>query len=325
MAHDERNPRSTDSGTPGWMPEPAVTAPPVQFPGNAGTLRGIAIMLFAVGTLSLMDAGMKLLAPHYPPMQVAALRGLASWPLIAAWVCLTVPLASLLRVRWSLHLLRGALAVGMLASFAYALRALPLSTAYALFFVAPLLITALSVPFLGEQVGPRRWLAIGIGLLGVVVILRPGAEGMWSLPGLAVLAAAFGYAVSAITVRVLGRSDSTQAMVFWLVTFLSIGAGLMALPHWQPLLAAHAWIVVGIGITGALGQWAVTEAFRAGEASAIAPFEYSALAWGAALDLALWGVLPGALTWFGAGIIVVSGLYLAWRERVVGSAPAAPN
>lgn len=314
MAGDDNENRES---APGWVPEPSISALPSHRSHPGRNLRGIAIMLFAVATLSVMDAGMKLLAPHYPPMQVAALRGLSSWPLIAAWVLLTVPASSLLRVRWPLHLLRGALAIGMLASFAYALRTLPLSTAYALFFVAPLLITALSVPFLGERVGPRRWVAIAIGLIGVLVILRPSGEGMWSLPGLAVLAAAFGYAVSAITVRVLGRSDSTQAMVFWLVTLLGLGAGLLAAAQWQPIAPAHWWIVAGIGITGALGQWAVTEAFRDGEASAIAPFEYSALAWGAALDLALWGVLPGMLTWIGAGIIVVSGLYLAWRERVV--------
>lgn len=311
------NDRERGDGAPGWVPEPSIPAVPGRPVRSGRNLRGIVIMLFAVGTLSVMDAGMKLLAPHYPPMQVAALRGLSSWPLIAVWVLLTVPLASLLRVRWSLHLLRGALAIGMLASFAYALRTLPLSTAYALFFVAPLLITALSVPFLGERVGPRRWAAIAIGLVGVLVILRPSGEGMWSWPALAVLVAAFGYAVSAITVRVLGRSDSTQAMVFWLVTFLGLGAGALAAPQWQPIALAHWWIVIGIGVTGALGQWAVTEAFREGEASAIAPFEYSALAWGAALDLALWGVLPGLLTWVGAGIIVVSGLYLAWRERHV--------
>lgn len=295
-------------------------------PGEGGrTLRGILVMLFAVGTLSVMDAGLKLLAPLYPPMQVAALRGLASWPLIAVWALLSVPPRSLLRVRWSLHLMRGALAIGMLSCFAYGLRALPLSTAYALFFVAPLMITALSVPFLGERVGPRRWAAIILGLLGVVVILRPSGEGMLSLSGLAVLAAAFGYAVSAVTVRLLGRTDSTQAMVFWLVSFLAIGATTLAAPEWQAIAPSHAWIIAGIGVTGALGQWAVTEAFREGEASAIAPFEYTALAWGAALDLALWGVLPGVMTWLGAAVIVVSGLYLAWREKVAARTAAAES
>ena len=107
--------------------------------------QGIGFMLAAVGFFSLMDASLKLLSAHYPPMQVAALRGLASRPFVACWAMSTVGVAALFRIRWSLHLLRGAMAVMMMACFAYALRTVPLSTAYALFFVAPLLITALSV------------------------------------------------------------------------------------------------------------------------------------------------------------------------------------
>src|SRR5690606_20887158 len=147
---------------------------------------------------SLMDAGLKTLSAHYPPFQVAALRGASSLPLVLAWALWTAGWRPLLRVRWPLHLLRGALGVAMMASFVYALARLPLSTAYSIFFVAPLLITALSVPFLGERVGPRRWAAIFIGLLGVLVVLRPSGAGMLSLAGGAVLVAAFGYAVSAI-------------------------------------------------------------------------------------------------------------------------------
>lgn len=285
--------------------------------GRASNVSGILIMLLAVGMFALMDAGLKLLTPHYPAAQVAALRGMASVPFVLAWVGLTVGVGSLWRVRWGLHLLRGVLAVTMMIAFVYALKRMPLATAYTIFFVAPLLITALSVPLLGERVGPRRWTAIGIGLVGVLVVLRPSGEGVLSLAGLAVLGAAFGYAVSAITVRLLSRTDSTQAMVFWMVTLLSLGAGALAWPGWVPVRMEHAWLIAGIGVAGAIGQYAVTEAFSRGEASVIAPFEYTALAWGVALDLALWGVLPDGVTWIGAAIIVGSGLYLIHRERVV--------
>lgn len=278
---------------------------------------GILIMLLAVGMFAVMDAGLKLLTPHYPAAQVAALRGMASVPFVLAWVAMTVGVRSLVRVRWPLHLLRGVLAVTMMIAFVYALKRMPLATAYTIFFVAPLLITALSVPLLGEHVGPRRWTAIGVGLVGVLVVMRPTGEGMLSLAGLAVLGAAFGYAVSAITVRKLSRTDSTQAMVFWMVTLLALGAGAIALPGWVPVRGADAWLIAGIGLAGAIGQYAVTEAFSRGEASVIAPFEYTALAWGVALDLALWGVLPDGMTWIGAAIIVGSGLYLIHRERVV--------
>lgn len=274
------------------------------------------MMLFAVGAFSLMDAGLKLLSPHYPATQVAALRGASSLPLVLAWVAATVGFRSLLRVRWPLHLLRAVLGVGMMVAFVYALRHLPLSTAYTIFFVAPLLIAALSVPVLGEHVGPLRWTAIGVGLVGVLVVLRPTGEGALSLAGLAVLGAAVGYAASAITVRVLARSDSTQAMVFWLMLLMTLGAGALAWPDWMPPRLEHAWIIAGVGVAGTLGQVAITEAFSRGEASVIAPFEYTALAWGLGLDVALWGVLPDRITWLGAGIIVASGLYLIRRERV---------
>ena len=278
--------------------------------------RGMLLMLASVALFAMMDAGLKTLSAHYPPFQVATLRGLSSLPIVLAWALWTAGPMALLRVRWPLHLLRGVLGIAMMASFVYALKRLPLSTAYSIFFVAPLLITALSVPILREHVGPRRWTAIAVGLLGVLVVLRPTGEGVLSMAGLAVLVAAAGYAVSAITVRVIARTDSTQAITFWLLALMALGAGALAFPNWVPLRAQDAWIIGGIGVAGALGQYTITEAFRLGEASLIAPLEYTALVWGVALDLALWGVLPDGITWIGAAIIIASGLYLIRREKV---------
>ncbi len=273
-------------------------------------------MLAAVGLFALMDAGLKLLSAYYPPLQVAALRGGASLPFVLFWALMTIGARSLFQVRWLLHLLRGVLGITMMTMFVYALRTLPLTTAYTIFFIAPLLITALSVPILGERVGPRRWYAIVVGFVGVLVVLRPTGEGIGSLAGLAVLLAALGYAVSAITVRVLARTDSSQSIVVWLLASMAFGAGLLALPQWVPIQRADLWLIAGIGIAGALGQYTITEAFRQGEASLIAPLEYSALLWGLLLDFSLWGVVPDGVTWVGAAVIVLSGLYLLRRERV---------
>lgn len=273
-------------------------------------------MLASIGMFSLMDAGLKLLSARYPPLQVTALRGGASLLFVLPWVLATVGVRSLFRVRWPLHLLRAVLGIAMMASFVFALRTLPLSAAYTIFFIAPLLVTALSVPMLGEHVGPRRWMAIVVGFVGVLVVLRPSAEGIGSLAGLAVLFAAFGYAVSAITVRVLARTDSNQAIVVWLMVSMAVGAGLLAWTHWVPIHASDLWLIVGVGAAGALGQYAITEAFRQGEASLIAPLEYTALLWGLILDYSLWQVLPDSMTWVGAAIIVLSGLYLLRRERI---------
>ena len=277
------------------------------------------MMLLAVGALCLLDAGMKQLSTAYSPLQLAGIRGLASLPFVLMWVGLTGGFGGLVRVRWRLHLLRGALGILMLCGFIYGVRHLALSEAYAIFFVAPLLITAFAVPLLGERVGARRWAAIAIGMAAVWFALRPQGQGVVLLPALAVFASAIGYALSAITVRVLGRTDSSQSMVFWLM--LSIGgvATLLALPQWRPIAPEHWPVILWIATSGAVGQWAITEAFKRGEASFIAPFEYTAMAWGVALDWMLWQTVPGTRTWIAAAVIIACGIYLMHRERVESS------
>ncbi len=281
----------------------------------APSTRATWLMLMAVAAFAGMDTSMKLLAAHYPPLQVSALRGFASLPFVLVWVMSTKGLASIRPVRWGLHLLRGVLAIAMIVGFVYGLARLPLSSTYAITFIAPLLVTALAVPLLGEKVGPRRWAAIGVGMFGVLVILRPGGD-VFSLAGLSVLLATFCWAASAITVRVLTRSDTTQSMVVWMLVLLGFGAAALAWSSWLPIRPADWATVLMLGAFGACGQVLLTEAFRLGEASKIAPLEYTALLWSLGIDLALWGVLPDAVTWLGAAIIVASGLYLIRRERV---------
>jgi drug/metabolite transporter (DMT)-like permease len=283
---------------------------------KTSNLRGIVFMLAAVVAFSLMDVCLKLLSPHYPAMQVAALRGLTSLPLVLIWVALSGGFAQVRSRRWRLHLLRGVLSVVMLSSFAFALRDLPLSEAYSLFFVAPLLVTALAVPLLGERVGWRRWLAVLIGLAGVLVVLRPDAARMANLGSAAVLVAAISYALSAISVRVLGRTESTQSMVFWMITLLTLFAVAAGWNAWINVRLEHWPILLMLSISGALGQYAITEAFKRSDASIVAPFDYTALIWGMGFDALIWKTTPDHRMLLGASIIIASGLYLMLRERV---------
>lgn len=279
-------------------------------------LLSIAAMLGAVMLFAVMDTVMKLLAGHYPAMQVAALRGLSALPLVCVWVLWRGALPSLFKVRWPLHLLRGVIGIAMLSLFAYALRSLPLAEAYTIFFVSPLLIAALSALILKERIGAARWCAVVAGLVGVLVVLRPSGAGMMSLAALAVLGSAACYAVTAITVRVLSHTDSGESIVFWLTLAFALGAGALAAPGWVGVRDGDWSLIAVLAVTGFLAQILITEAFRRGEVSAVAPFEYTALGWAAGLDWLLWQVLPDVYTLVGAAIIIASGVFLIRVERI---------
>jgi len=286
-------------------------------------MRGIFAMLAAVAFFAVMDAQLKLLAGHYGPMQVAFLRGVTSLPFVLLPVLVRGRLARLRPVNVRLHVARGALSVLMLGSFIFAVRESSLATTYSIFMCAPLLVAALSAPMLGERVAGAQWGAITVGLAGVLLMIAPRGGGEWvSLGALAAVVAVATYSLSVVTLRLLARTDTTESMVFWFSVLLSVGAGLLAIPDWVPLAADHWPLLLGIGITGALGQHFITEAFRHAPAAVVAPFEYTALLWGVTLDLLIWHVLPGAVTLAGGTIVIGAGLYLLARER--RQVPPAP-
>ena len=273
-------------------------------------------MLVAMGSFSLMDAVLKTLAGSYPTLQVAALRGLTALPLVCIYVVWRREVHLLLRIRWPLHLLRGVIGIAMLALFTFSLKELGLAEAYTIFFVAPLMITVLAIPVLKETVSARHWAAIAVGLGGVLVALRPDQDAFFSLGAIAVLVAAAFYAVSAIAGRVLSRTDAAVTLVFWTTAMWAVGAGVLAWPHWVPVAYDHWPVLLALAVTGFVGQLAITEAFRSGKASAVAPFEYSALAWAIMLDYAFWNAVPDRYTLLGGAIIIASGIYLIRKEKV---------
>ena len=285
----------------------------------AGNLRSIVFMLVAVGFFALMDAVLKTLSARYPVLQIAALRGMTAMPLVLLYIAWRGAWHTVFKVRWPLHLLRGVLGIAMLSLFTLGVRELPLSAAYTLFFISPLLITMLSVPVLKERVPAAHWWLIGVGFVGVLIALRPSGEdlqsGFVTVGGLATLGAALCYAIAAVTGRLASRTDSSESMVLWMMVLMSLGAGLLAWPDWVAIERGDAPLLLALAITGFCGQLAITEAFRHGQASAVAPFEYSALAWGLGLDWLIWQTLPASHTWWGAAIIVGSGLYLVRREK----------
>jgi drug/metabolite transporter (DMT)-like permease len=278
-------------------------------------LAGMAAMLAGVASFSLMDAGLKLLSGHYPPMQVAAIRGLAALPLVFAWAMYAGGPKQLINVRWPLHLIRGVLSVIMMVTFVFGIQQLSLAKTYALFFVAPLLIAIFSVFTLGEHVSRSQWAAIAIGFLGVLFVRPPEIVG-WAAP-LAILGTALCYALSSVLVKIIGRTDTTQSMVFWMTCMLAIGATaltLLAPQGWQALHSEHYLIIGGIAVTGAVGQWGITKAFKQAPAASVAPLEYSGMAWVILIDFFVWSVTPEWQTLVGAAVIIGSGLFLLRLE-----------
>lgn len=276
---------------------------------------GVVSMLAAVATFAMMDVSIKRLVESYPPIQVTFLRGIASLPLLFLATGVFARWGDLLPRRWTLHLVRGLIGVLVLWLFVYAVERLSLSDAYAIFMSAPLLITALSVPMLRERVGWRRWSAVSIGLIGVLIILNPSGSEWISIGGLAALCAAAGYAINAITIRILSHSDTAAATIIWPLIILTAISGALAAPAWTPLRAEHGWWIALMGVSGALAQHFMTYAFRCSAPATLAPLEYTALAWAMLFDYVLWATSPNLRMLCGATIIVASGLYVFHRER----------
>ena len=272
-------------------------------------------MLVSVASFSVMDAQLKLLSEHYPALQVAFIRGAAALPFVLLPILLRNRLARLRPVNLGLHLVRGVLAVLMLYAFVQAVRETSLASTYSIFMFAPLLVAALSAPLLGERVAGAQWAAIGVGFAGVLVMLRPGADTLFATGALWAFVAVVTYAFSVATLRLLARTDSNESMVFWFTAMLAVGAGLMSLPGWRDILWDDLPLMLGVGVCGALGQHFITVAFRSAPAAVVAPFEYTALLWGVLLDIAIWSVLPSAVTVLGGSIVIGAGLYLIQRER----------
>jgi drug/metabolite transporter (DMT)-like permease len=291
-------------------------------------LRAITTMLAAVGVFAIMDAMLKHLTGHYGPMQLAFLRCAASLVFVAGAIFWRRSWAALRPLNLPLHLARGVIGITMLGSFVFAVRRLNLAQTYTLFLCAPLLMAVLSVPLYGDHIPTRRWLAIALGLGGVIVVLQPWGGGFGSLTGTAAAAlACICYALSSLTVRALGRRNSTLAMVFWLLVLAGGGSGLLSLSDWRPLLSED-WVwLAAVGVSGSLGQLWVTDAFRRAPASVVGPFEYTAILWAFAIDWYFWSATPTISLVIGASIVIASGVYIVLDERRLAElalAPASP-
>lgn len=289
-------------------------------------LRGITSMIAAACVFSIMDASLKRLSTQYGMFQVSSMRCLSSLVFLCAPIAWQRSWRTLRLNSPGLHLFRGLLGITMLASFVYAVHRLSLAETYSLFLCAPLLMTALSVPIHGDHVPLRRWVAIAVGLAGVLLILRPSGKAFVSIAAVgAGFLGAVCYALSALTVRTLGPTNSNTSMVFWYLTMAGVGCGLLGLGDWHPIAAQDwAWLAL-IGISGALGQFWVTDAFRRAPPSVVGSFEYTSILWAFALDWIFWSAAPSRGLLMGAAVVIGSGIYVILDERRLAQLAMNPS
>jgi len=276
--------------------------------------RGVVAMVLGVAAFAAHDMVGKLVVEEYPVAQMLALRaGIAMLILlVAAWRRGGLP--PLHREVLGLHVVRLASMLGAIFLFFTALQTLQLATATAIAFGAPFVMLALSVPVLGERVPPAAWGAVVVGFLGVLVIVRPGPEGVEPAALLAVGASVL-YAVGMLTTRRLGRTDTVFGMMFWMIAGQFVVA-LAVVPFvWEPVEARHWALLAGLACLNLLGQLGLIHAFANAPVSVVAPFEYTALVWAGLLGFAVFGDVPPATVWIGAALIVVSGTYATLRTR----------
>lgn len=290
----------------------------VQETPNASVGAAIGLLLFGVmGGLGL-DLCAKAILETYPLEQFVFLRSLIGIVLFLLLARQFGGLKSLITRRWGWHFVRTLLASGAMFGFFFGLSKMPLIDALTLGFTAPLIMTALSVPLLGEHVGWRRWLAVGAGFAGVLMILRPGT-GTLSPAAISVLFAALCYACLAITARKLADTESTFGLSVYVIAGPMIISGLMSVDgEWKAPDAIGWTLFLGAGVCSVVAWIGLVGGYRRAPPSVLAPFEYTALVAGAVAGYLIWDEMPDRWVIAGALVIISSGLYIVYRE--VGAA-----
>lgn len=281
-------------------------------------MAAIGLLLLGMMVVPFMDAIAKHLSASYDLVQIVWARYFFHFFLIAPLVVWRFGWRGLRPPRLGAQILRGGLLLGSTLLFFAAIALMPLADALALVFVAPLIVTALSPWILGEKVGPRRYSAVAVGFLGVLIIIRPGA-GVFDLGALLALCAGSVFAFYLLTTRRL--SGSSPALVTLAFTAL-LGAALMTLLlpfYWSPPSLTDFGLMASMGLIAAIGHLCVIRAYEWGEASLLAPFSYSEIVTMTLVGYVFFGDFPDSWTWVGIAVVTASGIYISLRERRRGA------
>jgi drug/metabolite transporter (DMT)-like permease len=302
----------------------------------SATKLGAICATVAVLFFSINDVAIKFLSGDYALHQVVLIRSVIALLIIVAVIApFTSGWAIARTKRLKMHVLRGLCVVFANMTFFLGLAAMPLADAVAIFFVSPLVITLFSVFFLGEVVGPRRWAAITVGLIGVLVMMRPGTDA-FQAASLLPLAAAVCYAGLHILTRRIGGTESAATMAFYIqIVFIFVGisfglivgdgrfgdqsdlslAFLLRAWSWPSVADYPIFLVIGAGT--AFAGYLISQAYRVAEASYVAPFEYLALPMAVVWGMVVFDEFPDFWDYAGMALILGAGLFMVWREAHV--------
>ena len=278
-------------------------------------LVGIYARITALVLFATMDAMVKWLGDAYGPFQMMVFRSTLA----------LVPLYLFYRSAGGLRLVRSnrpllqvariATGFGSLLGFFYVLPRMPLVDAYAISFAAPLFMVGLAVPVLNEAVGWRRWCAVVVGFVGVLIMLEPWTIGVHWL-SLLLLLGTFCYSLSTVLTRLISRYDHDAATIFWFCLAAAITSLIGAIPGWKwPSLADWFWLG-SLGLIGGVGQILVTRALRLAPASVLAPFDYSSIVFAVLYGYLWFREDPSPAVWYGLPLVIGSGFYILHRERL---------
>lgn len=289
-------------------------------------IQAILLMNLAVFLFTAMDSIIKSISEtyHYPTGELVFVRNLFAFlPLLGYMLVVERRLQLRTRRPWG-HVWRSAFGVSAMYFFFWSYQLLPLSEAIALGLSGPIFLTVLSVPLLGEKVGWRRWSAVIIGFIGVLIMTRPGS-GVFDPAALVPLLASVFYALAMISIRRLAATEPPTTIVFYFTIFATIAA-LFTLPlgrldpslawQWPRSAGEIGWLVL-IGMMGGAAQIALTTAFRRASVSVVAPFDYMALVYGFLLGFMLFDELPDEYLIIGGLVVVASGIYIIHRETLL--------
>ena len=285
-------------------------------PGAMRPAAGIAVMIAGMVILASTDAVSKHLTLSFAVVQILWVRFVVFAGVGTFMALRKNGLEGLRTKRPVAQIARGVILNLANFIFVYSLSQMPLADAHSIMAIAPLLITAASVPLLGETVGVRRWMAIAVAFGGMLIILRPGT-GVFDLVSLVPLAGACCFASYTILTKVISRDDSHETTLFYTGVIGLILMSVWVPFHWAEPTGADWFLLAVAGIGGTLAHVCIIVALHMAPASTLQPFNYTMLVWATVLGFLVFGDLPDTWTVVGALVIVFSGLYAWHRERLV--------